>query len=88
MNRSPLHQQVDTLPDMVLTVIDDLATAVPTRECFSPLLTCLPGILFAAYRAQVMGEPYFRGFGGGRSAEGGGGISRLRDSQQISKVRR
>ncbi len=63
-------------------------TAVPTRECFSPLLTCLPGTLFAAYRAQLLGEPYFRGFGGGRSVEGGGGISRIRDSHQISEVRR
>lgn len=63
-------------------------TAVPTRECFSPLLTCLPGTLFAAYRAQFLDEPYFRGFGGGRSAEGGGGISRIRDSQQVDTVRR
>jgi glucosamine--fructose-6-phosphate aminotransferase (isomerizing) len=62
--------------------------AVPTRECFSPLLNCLPGTLFAAYRAQRIGEPYFRGFGGGRSIEGGGGISRIRDSAQIDKVRR
>jgi len=58
-------------------------TAVPTRECFSPLLTCLPGTLFAAYRAQLIGEPYFRAFGGGRSVEGGGGISRIQNSQQI-----
>lgn len=63
-------------------------TAVPTRECFSPLLTCLPGTLFAACRAQFIGEPYFRAFGGGRSSEGGGGISRIRDSQQINEVRR
>lgn len=63
-------------------------TAVPTRECFSPLLTCLPGALFAAYRAQFIDEPYFRGFGGGRSVAGGGGISRIRDSAQIDKVRR
>ncbi len=56
--------------------------AAPTRECFSPLLACLPGILFAAYRAQSTGEPYFRAFGGGRSAEGGGGISRIRDSHR------
>jgi len=61
--------------------------AVPTRECFSPLLTCLPGTLFAAYRAQLLGEPYFRAFGGGRSIEGGGGISRIRDSQQIEAIR-
>ena len=63
-------------------------TAVPTRECFSPLLTCLPGTLFAAYRTQLIKEPYFRGFGGGRSIEGGGGISRIRDSEQIDTVRR
>lgn len=63
-------------------------TAVPTRECFSPLLTCLPGTLFAATRAELLGEPYFRGFGGGRSAEGGGGISRIRTSEQIDEVRR
>lgn len=63
-------------------------TAVPTRECFSPLLTCLPGTLFAAYRAKLLGEPYFRGFGGGRSIEGGGGISRIRSSEQIDEIRR
>jgi glucosamine--fructose-6-phosphate aminotransferase (isomerizing) len=53
------------------------------RECFSPLTACLPGLLFAAYRAQALEEAYFRGFGGGRSAEGGGGISRIRTSQQL-----
>lgn len=63
-------------------------TAVPTRECFSPILTCLPGTLFAATRAQLLSEPYFRGFGGGRSVEGGGGISRIRSSAQIDEVRR
>ncbi|MBK7897335.1 MAG: SIS domain-containing protein [Anaerolineaceae bacterium] len=64
------------------------AEGPPTRECFSPLLTCLPGTLFAATRAQLLGEPYFRGFGGGRSVEGGGGISRIRSSEQITEVRR
>ncbi len=58
------------------------------RECFSPLIACLPGTLFAAYRAQFLHEPYFRDFGGGRSAEGGGGISRIRDSQRIKQVKR
>lgn len=60
-----------------------LPIAGPVREAFSPLLTCLPGTLFAAYRAQAIGEPYFRNFGNGRSIEGGGGISRIRDSEQI-----
>ncbi len=63
-------------------------TPAQTRECFSPLLTCLPGTLFAATRAQLLGEPYFRGFSGGRSVEGGGGISRIRSSEQITEVRR
>jgi glucosamine--fructose-6-phosphate aminotransferase (isomerizing) len=30
-----------------------------------------------------LGEPYFRGFGGGRSIEGGGGISRIRTSELV-----
>jgi len=51
-----------------------------TREMFSPLVTQIPGELFAAYRAEVINEPFFRGFGGGRSTEGGGGISRIRTS--------
>ncbi|MBK8906300.1 MAG: SIS domain-containing protein [Anaerolineaceae bacterium] len=64
------------------------AEGPPSRECFSSLLTCLPGTLFAAYRAQSIDEPYFRGFSGGRSVEGGGGISRIRDSEQITEFRR
>jgi glucosamine--fructose-6-phosphate aminotransferase (isomerizing) len=56
--------------------------AAATRECFSPMLACLPGIIFAAYRAQLTSEPYFRAFGGGRSVEGGGGVSRIRDSHR------
>ena len=56
------------------------------RECFSPLLASLPGVLFASYRAQALEERYFRNFGGGRSAVGGGGISRIRDSHRINKL--
>jgi glucosamine--fructose-6-phosphate aminotransferase (isomerizing) len=56
------------------------------RECFSPLAACLPGTLFAAHRAQMLNEPYFRGFGGGRSQEGGGGVSRIRSSHRIDRV--
>jgi len=58
----------------------------PLRECFSPLQACLPGLLLAAYRADLTGEAYFRGFGGGRSPEGGGGISRIRSSYRLSKI--
>lgn len=65
----------------------DVLLPVPrVRECFSPLLTCLPGTLFAAARAEFLGEPYFRNFGGGRSKAGGGGISRIRTSHQIKEL--
>jgi glucosamine--fructose-6-phosphate aminotransferase (isomerizing) len=53
----------------------------PVREMFSPLVACIPGMLFAAHRADVMGEPFFRAFGGGRDVSGGGGISRIRTSE-------
>jgi len=51
------------------------------KEMFSPILTAIPGQLIAAYRAEALGETYFRGFSGGRSVEGGGGISRIRTSE-------
>jgi glucosamine--fructose-6-phosphate aminotransferase (isomerizing) len=60
---------------------DAAFTFAPVKEMFSPLVTQIPGELFAAYRAEVIGEPFFRGFGGGRSTEGGGGISRIRSSE-------
>jgi len=60
---------------------DAAFTFAPVKEMFSPLVTQIVGELFAAYRAEVIGEPFFRGFGGGRSTEGGGGISRIRTSE-------
>lgn len=65
-----------------------LPVAGSTRECFSPLLTSLPGLLMAAERADLTGESYFRGFSGGRSVEGGGGMSRIRTSHQLQRIRR
>ena len=53
----------------------------PVQEMFSPILTAIPGELFAAYRAEVLQEPFFRNFAGGRNIEGGGGISRIRTSE-------
>jgi glucosamine--fructose-6-phosphate aminotransferase (isomerizing) len=53
------------------------------REMFSPLVACIPGMLFAAHRADVIGESYFRAFGGGRDPTGGGGISRIRTSEMV-----
>ncbi len=64
----------------LIELADAAFTFAPLKEMFSPLVTQVPGELFAAYRAEVIGEPFFRGFGGGRSTEGGGGISRIRSS--------
>jgi len=50
-------------------------------EVLSPVVAAIPGELFAAFRSEVIGEPFFRGFSGGRSVEGGGGISRIRTSE-------
>jgi len=50
------------------------------REAFSPLLYGLGGMLLADARAEFLGESYYRGFGGGRSIQGGGGISRIQTS--------
>jgi len=55
----------------------------PAREMFSPLVACIPGTLFAAHRAELIGEPFFRAFGGERDAAGGGGISRIRTSEMV-----
>ena len=55
-------------------------------EVFSPLVTSIPIELFAATRAELLGESYFRGFGGGRSQEGGGGISRIRTSDMLDDI--
>lgn len=54
------------------------------HEWISPFLSAIPGMLFAAHRSEIIGEPYFRSFGGGRSIEGGGGVSRIRTSEIFS----
>lgn len=65
-----------------ITELADAAFTFPKiPEMFSALVTQVPGELFAAYRAEVIGEPFFRNFEGGRSIEGGGGISRIRTSE-------
>lgn len=58
-----------------------LADGMP--EVFAPLVAAIPGELFAAHRADLIGETFFRGFGGGRSVEGGGGASRIRTGQLL-----
>lgn len=65
-----------------LTASADFHFPIPqVDEMFSPLIAAIPGELFAAYLAEEKGEQYFRGFTGGRSIEGGGGISRIRTSE-------
>lgn len=65
-----------------LVKLADALLPIPrVAEMFSPLVAAIPGELFAAYRADVIGEPFFRNFTGGRSVEGGGGISRIRTSE-------
>ena len=59
-----------------------VANGIP--EMFQSILSVIPGSLFAAYRAERLGEPYFRDFTGGRSKEGGGGISRIRTSETLA----
>jgi glucosamine--fructose-6-phosphate aminotransferase (isomerizing) len=60
---------------------------VNVRELFSPLIAAIPAELFAAHRAEVIREPFFRDFSGGRSTEGGGGISRIRTSDIVTEVK-
>jgi glucosamine--fructose-6-phosphate aminotransferase (isomerizing) len=68
------ESEIASQAEAVLPVLGEV------REAFSPLVYGLPGMLFADFRTQVLGEQYFRAFGGSRSAEGGGGISRIRTS--------
>ncbi len=57
-----------------------LAEGVP--EVFSPLLAAIPGALFAAYRAEVLGEPFFRPARGVRAS----GINRVRTSEMWDAI--
>ena len=66
---------------LVAAVNTTLPLVKGVREMFTPLVAFIPCALFAAYRAEVIGETFFRGFGAGRSLEGGGGISRIRTSE-------
>lgn len=75
------------VPASLKSVTDNTTTVLPLAEgmleMFAPVVSAIPGSLFAAYRADVIGEPFFRNFTGGRSQEGGGGISRIRTSETI-----
>jgi glucosamine--fructose-6-phosphate aminotransferase (isomerizing) len=77
-----IGRQVIEVAPATAEALPDLPFA-PMPEVYTPLVACIPVMLFAAHRAALLGEPYFRGFGGGRSIEGGGGISRIRTSELV-----
>jgi glucosamine--fructose-6-phosphate aminotransferase (isomerizing) len=66
-------------------IVDLFWPIAETREMFSPLVAALPGELFAAFRTEVLGETFFRGFTGGRETVDGVGISRIRNSETWKK---
>ncbi len=52
-------------------------------EMLSPLALWIAPLAYAWERADILQERPFRGFGGGRSREGGGGASRIRTSARL-----
>lgn len=75
-----------TTPGLPNVVDQTLPFAAGVREMFTPIISAIPCELFAAHRSDVIGEPFFRAFGGGRSIEGGGGISRIRSSEMLDAL--
>ena len=78
---APASLSVSTLREVAARVLP-LAEGVP--EMFSPLIAAIPGELFAAYRAEFLGEPFFRPPGGGREP----GVNRVRTSEMWETIRR
>jgi glutamine---fructose-6-phosphate transaminase (isomerizing) len=70
-----------TLRDVAARMLP-LAEGVP--EMFSPLVAAMPGELFAAYRAEILGEPFFRRADGVRTP----GINRVRTSAMRDAIER
>jgi glucosamine--fructose-6-phosphate aminotransferase (isomerizing) len=82
------RQTVAIAPSQAAELIQQVDHALPvanTREMFSPLVTSVISELFAAHKSDALGERFFRNFEGGRTIEGGGGASRIRDSQLWEK---
>ena len=86
-----INTAMQTIGRRVIRVSPKESSRVPSTwlryaacdEIFAPLVATIPTMLFASYRAELKGEPYFRNFGGGRSIENGGGISRIRTSELV-----
>ncbi len=76
-----------TTPGLPNVAARTLPFASGVREMFTPIISAIPCELFAAHRSEVIDEPFFRAFGGGRSIEGGGGISRIRTSEMIASLK-
>ena len=76
------NQTIGRYADLTLPV------AGQTREAFSPAVYSVPGELFAAWRAQVVGATYFRGFAGPRALQGDDSINRVRSSNRITEIMR
>lgn len=69
---------------LVVSDWDHLPDSSPAmREALAPLGLWLGPVSYASQRAHILGEQPYRGFGGGRSREEGGGASRIRSSQRI-----
>lgn len=56
------------------------------QEAISPLFLWVGPCAYAARLSTILEEEPFRGFGGGRSREGGGGPSRIRTSERINSL--
>ena len=56
------------------------------RESLAPLVLWAGPLMFADQWMTRIGQEPFRGFGGGRSHDQGGGISRIRNSAQLSSI--
>ncbi|MGH9651067.1 MAG: hypothetical protein ACRD3I_11430, partial [Terriglobales bacterium] len=54
------------------------------RESLAPLVLWSGPLMFADQWMSRIGQEPFRGFGGGRSREQGGGISRIRSSERVT----
>ena len=57
-------------------------------ERYASIVYSLPGELFAAARARMLGAAYFRNFGGGRRVDWANGASAIYDSRRISDLQR
>jgi len=66
--------------DAVLPIVGEV------RECFSPIVTSIPGEILAAERAEALGTDYFQDFRDGRRDESGYQPSRIYDSEIIEEL--